>query len=297
MINSYISVIIPTYRDWDRLRLCVEALLDQSLSRDLFEIIIVNNDSSDPYPSWFQEKNLLLLEESIPGSYSARNKGISFAKGDILAFTDSDCIPEKNWLQNAYSKFQDASIHRIAGKVEIFFKDKENKTFAELFEHAYAFNQKRNVEVLKGCVTANFLSRKSLFDSVGVFDNSKKSGEDFGWNRRANSKGFNLVYADNVIVKHPARREITALMLKRRRVFGGKKVFKINSVKDLIKELFYLPYLFLTTLIMPWGALFFKRKGYSFFDKLKIAVVHFCLFSAVTYEYFRLLFGGKTLRK
>src|SRR5690554_728972 len=116
-----ISVIIPTYRDWKRLRLCIEALEMQSFSAENFEVIIVNNDPSDPVPVDLRlRKNFSIIDEGKTGSYAARNAGIINSNGTILAFTDSDCIPRKDWIANSSAHFSNHSIALVGGKVEIF---------------------------------------------------------------------------------------------------------------------------------------------------------------------------------
>jgi len=95
----FVSVIIPTYRDWNRLKLCVNALKNQTYPKNRFEAIVVNNDPADPCPYCPLPDNFVLTTEGKPGSYAARNAGIKIAKGDILAFTDSDCIPYSDWIE------------------------------------------------------------------------------------------------------------------------------------------------------------------------------------------------------
>src|SRR5690554_6136694 len=90
----FVSVIIPTYHDWERLRLCLDSLNRQTYPKERYEIIVVNNDPEDVVPANFVvPNNFTILEESKPGSYAARNRAIQAAKGEIYAFTDSDCQP------------------------------------------------------------------------------------------------------------------------------------------------------------------------------------------------------------
>src|SRR5690606_5441110 len=220
--------IIPIYKDWDRLFVCLEALSRQTFSKEAFEVIVVNNEPTESVfdSSPFQSKlNLVFLHEDFPGSYAARNKGLKIAKGDIVGFTDSDCIPHDKWIENAVAYFNDDSNDRVAGKVKLFFENSKRKSAAELYESAFSFNQRRNVNKYGASITANFFTRRQFFDDVGFFDNRRKSGEDFGWNRRANNEGLSLIYADDVVVEHPARANLAGLADKKRRVLGGKKTF------------------------------------------------------------------------
>src|SRR5690606_38366783 len=122
----FVSIIIPTYHDWVRLQQCLSALNKQSYPKENFEIIIVNNDPLNNIPNNLElPSNCILILEEKPGSYAARNKGIKIAKGEIIGFTDSDCIPEIEWIKNAveYLCFN-PNCSRVAGKVNLFYQSK-----------------------------------------------------------------------------------------------------------------------------------------------------------------------------
>jgi len=161
--TPFISVIIPTYHDWERLSYCIEALDKQTYLKESFEVIIVNNDPKDQVPrDYYLPLNMTITAEGTSGSYAARNKGISLAKGEIFAFTDSDCIPDTNWLCNAVQFFEKyPEYDRIGGKVALFFSGSQY-TLAEAYEIVYAFRQDENVK--KGrSVTANMITKKKGF--------------------------------------------------------------------------------------------------------------------------------------
>ncbi len=280
-----ISVIIPTYKDWERLQLCVSALAKQELPADRFEILVVDNDSEHHPPKDFKAPaNLIFLHEIKPGSYAARNKGIKHSRGTILAFTDSDCIPDKKWLKNAYLAFQDESVQRLAGKILLFYKNPHKKTLAELYESIFAFNQKENVEIRQVSVTANFFARKALFERVGEFDATQLSGEDWGWNRRATRKGISIIYDPVVCVNHPARHKMKQLTRKTKRVSRGM-VLQQNRYQRLIK----IPRLFLNNFIRPSKKVF--KKDLPFIDQLQVTTVVFYLYLVYSFEYCKLLCG------
>lgn len=292
-----ISVIIPTYKDWNRLRLCLNGLSQQTISQDEFEIIVVNNEPKQTVPKNFSiPDNCQIILEELPGSYSARNKGIQHSSGDIIAFTDSDCIPDKDWLKNSKKYFDNSSIERIGGNVEIFYANPEKRKISELYESLFAFNQKRNVEKYAASITANLIVRREIFDKVGLFDSSKMSGEDFGWNMRATKRSFNICYKGDVIVFHPARESIKDLVKKKRRVFGGKKNFNLKSFRGICKELIYLPYIFYKQFIPQLIKVIATKKRYSGLEKLKMIYVIFILYAGVVIEYFNLLLGGSVKR-
>ncbi|WP_119394251.1 glycosyltransferase [Salinibius halmophilus] len=212
----FVSVIIPTYQDWERLDKCLHALRNQSYPKDSFEIIVVNNDvaSTPPNPM----PGVKYISEWQPGSYAARNSGIKIAQGDVIAFTDSDCIPAADWIASAVAIMEVENIDRITGPVDIFSEGKSKK-LVEAYDRAFAFNQLENVK--NGyCVTANLIVRKRLFEVVGLFDATRMSGGDVAWNKLASSMGLSISYDSNVRVLHPARNTLKQLL---------KKAIRVNS--------------------------------------------------------------------
>lgn len=223
----YISIIIPTYKDWERLSLCLNALNNQTIPKDQFEIIVVNNNPSDSPPDqFFFPENCRLIVEKKPGSYAARNSGLQIASGKIIGFTDSDCIPDKDWIKNAtlfFSNNKDCS--RIAGRIELFYKS-NHLTTAELYEKVYAFKQDFAASI-GSCVTGNMFTYKHVFEYIGPFRDDLLSGGDHEWSLRAQKRNFKIVYCENVLIKHPARLKMSELVKKSKRTgayFGKSKM-------------------------------------------------------------------------
>lgn len=214
----FVTVIIPTYKDWHRLSLCFDSLSNQSYPSKYYEVIAVNNDPNDPAPNITLPDNFRILIEAKPGSYAARNKAISVAKGEIFAFTDSDCIPNSDWIEKAVENIINGAA-RIAGHVELFYRS-EKLTYAEIFEKTFAFNQKENV-VFGNSVTANMITWRKHFDTVGLFNETLMSGGDFEWSERAQTQGIPIKYVLEVVVKHPARWNMHQLKSKIKRTIGG----------------------------------------------------------------------------
>lgn len=227
-----VSIIIPTYKDWSRLSLCLKALEEQSFPAGEFEIIVVNNNPADTIPANYHiPSNCQIIAEGKVGSYAARNAGIDLSKGTILGFTDSDCIPEKDWISNAVTYLNtNPDVSRIAGNIEIFYKS-GSPTPAELYEKVYAFKQEEIVK-LGLSVTGNMFSYKLVFDSVGKFNETLLSGGDYEWSRRAQDGGFKIVFGNNITIKHPARDKMADLIKKTKRVVGGDNVTKSEAIVD-----------------------------------------------------------------
>ncbi|CAN5384918.1 N/A [soil metagenome] len=211
--NKTFSVIIPVYNNWDQLQLCIDALENQSFEKDEFEIIVVDNASPKKMPDGFRApENMRIEYEAEPGSYSARNRGAEFATGTYLAFTDSDCIPDKDWLRNAAKLFEDSGCDSIGGEIKIF-RAEDGRKHAYIYESYHAFKQKQWVPEGKSC-TANHFVKKQLFEAVNGFDTTLKSGGDWEFSKRCVNRGYSMEYGEDVVVMHPSRKNLKAMMKK-----------------------------------------------------------------------------------
>jgi len=241
--TPFISVIIPTYHDWDRLKLCLEALKIQTYSLECFEVLVVNNDPDDLPPYKINSGNVRLLKESKKGSYAARNAGIMQAKSEILAFIDSDCIPKPNWLRNGIVSITDDSENSIvAGHVNVFPKLLNKPNIVELFSMNFELNQEKYVKI-KRFATANVFIKKNVFKSIGNFNHSLKSNGDFELATRAVNNFFSIKYCKNCVVDHPARSSFNQISIKAKRKAGGAydslSILKISVIR-LVLSIFKL---------------------------------------------------------
>jgi len=238
--EHFVSVVIPVFNDNKRLELCLSALDNQSYSENLYEVIVVDNGSKDiPAKTINSHKNVKLAQESRRGSYAARNKGLSIAKGSIIAFTDSDCIPESDWIEMGVKNLSGIpNCGLLGGKIELFFADPSKPTGVELWESLVAFQQHKYIDIRKYAATANAFTFRSVIGKVGDFNAELLSSGDREWGNRIHSSGYKLIYSDNTIVGHPARRTLKELYSKHKRIITGH--YKLNltdsSVKTLLAE-------------------------------------------------------------
>jgi glycosyltransferase involved in cell wall biosynthesis len=219
MNEPQVTVIIPVWNRPDDLRRCLASLTEQTLRRDGYEVIVVDNGSTDTTPEVARAAGVTLLEEPKPGSYAARNSGIAAARGEWLAFIDSDCRADRDWLRAALEAGR-ANPHAgvIAGRVEL---EADGAGLCDAYERLFAFNQEKLAKQGRA-VTANWLSPAALIRELGGFRADLKSGGDVDLAKRMAAAGRPVAYAPRMIVYHPARATFAALTGKARRVVGGQ---------------------------------------------------------------------------
>lgn len=210
-----ISVIIPVHRDWDRLALCLQALREQTLPREAFEIVVVENDRSARAPAE-RPADVVYAHQPSGYSYAARNLGIARSRAPLLAFTDADCIPAADWLARGVAALEQADL--IGGQIRMVA---QRRTVAAGYDLAFGLRQAQFFRDWGGFATANLLLRRQVIDRIGVFDARLESGGDFEFTRRAAAAGLRLAYAEEVVIAHPARETLASLLAQSARTARG----------------------------------------------------------------------------
>ena len=288
------SVIIPVFRHWNVLSLCLKCLEAQSFPAEQFEIIVVNNDPSAPPPSDFSlPSNARLIEEPQKGSYAARNAGLAVARGDVLCFTDADCQPGPKWLETAVSHLQNQDgPARIGGPIELIMSQ-HGRSWSEVYEKLTAFNQRRYIEGFHWSATANMCTNAATFDLVGPFDTSRFTGGDSEWGRRAQVAGVPITFVEDLCVGHPSRATFRALSQKARRKTGGKVLEKANQkgrLRYTAEYLLGLPFRFIPPIVTRFR--FLRRTDAPLTERLQAYVIFYLLRVVRNIETGRILLLG-----
>lgn len=224
MNRPFVSVIVPVFNDAIRLQRCLQALAEQTYSTGQYEVVVVDNGSasSEHIPQLVANFPFAkyVLEPS-PGAYTARNRGLTVARGDVLSFTDADCIPATDWLEKGVvclAANPDCGL--VAGRIELFFRgDRANPI--ELYESVTAFPQARLLAEQHGAATANVFTWRAVVDAVGPFNSALRSQGDLEWGKRVFDAGYQQIYAEEVLVSHPARYTLEQLRRRTVRLAGG----------------------------------------------------------------------------
>ncbi len=194
-----ISVIIATYNRATLLHRQLRSLQKQDLDASDFEIIVVDDGSTDYTDEVVRHmqktmNNLSVIKQDNQGPAVARNKGASVAKGSILAFTDDDCLVDANWLSIIKKKFSDESILGLQGRTTTVKKLVTPLTHQVLNEHGDYSTP-----------TCNAAYRASVFSKVGGFDPEfpfQNEDADLSW--RVRERGI-IQFVPEMHVLHPPR--------------------------------------------------------------------------------------------
>jgi len=210
-----VSVVVPVRNGARTLPLCLSALLAQNYPADRLEILCVDNGSTDESVAVMQRfaPHVQILRAERRGPSAARNEGMRRARHRWLAFTDSDCVPDPDWLA-ALMRFASSSRRAdlMGGRVIAYQPTTDVERFSErLFDQRRALCEFRPPYALSG----NLMLGRDTLAALGGFDESFLRGQDVELSYRAfftNNATFG--YVDTAIVAHVNPRTAAALWCK-----------------------------------------------------------------------------------
>lgn len=199
-----ISVVVPFYNSEKYIIRCIDGLLNQEYPADGYELIFIDNNSTDSSADIVKRyPRIKLITQDKRGSYAARNRGINEAAGEIIAFTDSDCVPSAGWLKEIDNVMSDPGIGIIVGGYQL---GRSSYFLSLLEDYENAKNEfifRSGKKELYYAYTRNMAVRKRLFDEIGPFL-EKPRGSDVIFLRRCIDRySCNLVcYSPGINVRH-----------------------------------------------------------------------------------------------
>jgi glucosyl-dolichyl phosphate glucuronosyltransferase len=169
-----ISVVVCTYNRADLLRTALESLCNQDIDRSLYEIIIVDNNSTDDTRSvvegFTDHGNVQYIFEKKPGPSHARNAGWKQARGEYVGFFDDDAKAPENWLTVADRIIRDTSPDIFGGPYFPYYTSERPAWFKEEYESFRPWSEPRILAVTEHLCGTNIFFRRSLLEMSGGFD-------------------------------------------------------------------------------------------------------------------------------
>ena len=198
-----LSVVITAYNEEKNLPGCLTALINQTLPKDDFEILVVDNNSKDNTVEIAKSFGASVVSETRQGNTFALSKGLSSANGEVLVSTDADTIADKDWLRVILNTFEDKKVAGATGSVKI---NSGNGFFDFLSEKFYEYFFRFNFLIGKPHFCGfNFAIRKSVFDEIGGVNEKFTMSPDVDLGLRAAKKG-KIKFVSNMTVLTSIRR-------------------------------------------------------------------------------------------
>lgn len=260
-----ISIIVPFYNSEKYINDCVESLLTQKFPSDDYEIIFIDNNSTDSSSDIVKCcPRIKLVLEMKHGAYPARNRGIREAAGRIIAFTDPDCTAFPDWLAEIETAMADPAVSVVLGRNLLrnnslllsMIQDYENE------KEIYTFGS-NDGSIFFGH-TNNMAVRQELFDDLGMFVERER--------------GADTIFVNGVVKKHSSRavvyREsmrVTHMEIENPLDYY-KKIFIYGRSRKLYSHIVNIPPISFPKRLAIYKNLI-KRKNYSYLKSAALFIL------------------------
>jgi cellulose synthase/poly-beta-1,6-N-acetylglucosamine synthase-like glycosyltransferase len=206
-----VSVVVAVYNAEDTLRDCVESLLQLDYRSDRLELLCVDNASTDGTPGILAAygSRLRILREAKRGPAAARNEGLRHATGEIVAFSDADCVVDRAWLRHLLTPLCDRAVGAVGGKILSRRPCNSIEAFGQqVHDHDRAINRFAPPYI----ITMNWASRLDVLRAVGLFNEDFLRCSDVDLSYRLVQAGYRLVYEPRAVIYHRNERTPWGLM-------------------------------------------------------------------------------------
>jgi glycosyltransferase involved in cell wall biosynthesis len=221
MNNADFSVIVPFHNAEKYIERCARALLSQNYPRDRYEILMIDNNSTDSSAEIAASfEGIRVLREPKQGSYAARNRGLAEAQGRIAAFTDPDCVPVNDWLARINAAMtrpevglvmgdrQFATDEGVLGMLAVYESKLAARVFSEpTMDSYYAY-------------TNNMAVRMPILKKLGGFHEAERGSDSVFLRAAVREYGTSIVaYVPDASVRHL---EISSIgeYLRKKTIYG-----------------------------------------------------------------------------
>jgi len=213
-----VSVVVPVKNGAPHIRELLDSLMHVNYDKDKLEIIVVDGNSTDSTKEIVSQYPVKILTEERPGLNAARNTGIKHSSGEIIAFTDFDCVVSKDWIRKTVENFQNPQVGCVGGNALGYYDHFLSHYSDESIIPVLRMFKKREVlDAVKppqrypaGC---NMAIRREALKKVGIFDESVKYGFDEDELVERICKGeYKFVLDPDVLVQHKHRSTLRNLL-------------------------------------------------------------------------------------
>jgi glycosyltransferase involved in cell wall biosynthesis len=207
--NILISVIVVMKNAEKTITQCLDSLFAQDQPAEQYEVIVVDGGSKDRTLSIVENYPVKIIKDDGGSISHGRNLGVQASRGEFVAFTDSDCVVQGDWLRSLITELQnrcdiialggpnltndsDFPLSKVIGYMQETFLGSGGSP------QSYAIKEPRYVYSLPNC---NVMYKKRVFNEE-TFDDGFNIGEDCDFNYRLRKRGYSFLYFPNAVVWH-----------------------------------------------------------------------------------------------
>lgn len=240
--QPFCSIVIPAFNEEKHIEECLIALKNQVYPENKFEIVVIDNGSSDntrDIAEVYADKVIYFPNGNVGG---VRNHGFKNSSGEVVIFIDSDCVTDETWLERAVQMYA-LEPHTVLGGIYVCRKSPnwiEKYWFLETGKDRVLENS-----LLGGCI---IISREN-FESVGGFREEMSSGEDSALTKDLRNQGIAVKITPLLKVTHLGNPTTIKAFLKRQSWHAES--YLSNKKDNISNPVFWLVVIYPFTFIIP----------------------------------------------
>jgi len=196
------SIIVPVYNESQTIERCLRSLLNQTMARESYEILVIDDGSTDGTDRIAKKYPVEYYFQANQGAASARNLGARYARGKIILFTDADCEVTANWIEEMVIPFGDPEVIGVKG----FYRTSQRELIARFVQKEYEAKSRYLLKskYIDFVDTYSAAYRKDVFLKAGGFDTQFRtaSAEDCDLSYQLSIQGYKMVANPHAVVFH-----------------------------------------------------------------------------------------------
>ena len=223
-----VSVVVPVRDREHVIGACLDSILASDYPADRLEVVVADNASTDGTADVLRRygARIRVVYETKRGPAAARNAGLRAARGEVIAFTDSDCIVDRAWLAHIVAPLADRNVGAAGGCKRAFPSGSDVEHFGErIHDHARAIHEFRPPYL----ITMNVSARRELLQQIGGFDERLLRCEDVDLSYRIAQAGYRFAYTPDAVIYHRNRSTVPELIVEG--YAHGFHAVKLDSVQ------------------------------------------------------------------
>jgi glycosyltransferase involved in cell wall biosynthesis len=233
-MEKQISIVIPTFNSAQVLKACLESLANQTVGREKYEVIVVDDGSTDETKDIVAKYPVRYIHQQNRGPAAARNNGVNHAQGEVVLFTDADCEPEPNWIEEMIKPLNDNQVVGVKGA----YKTRQKELVARLvqIEYEHKYERMKKFKYIDFIDTYSAGYRKDVFLKYEGFDERYPgaSVEDQEFSFRLAHDGYKMVFNPEAVVYHKHSAYLTGYLRKKYKI-AFWKAFLLRRHPEKVK--------------------------------------------------------------
>jgi cellulose synthase/poly-beta-1,6-N-acetylglucosamine synthase-like glycosyltransferase len=195
-----ISVVVPAYNAAATIAECVRALNEQTVPRTSYEVIVVDDGSTDATAAIAARCGAAVLTQPNAGPAAARNAGVAAARGSVVLFTDADCAPAPDWMAEMLAPLADPQLAGLKGVYRTYQKGPCARFVQLEYQERYDHTARCPYVDLVDTYAAGY--RREVLLASGGFDRRFRYLEDQELSFRLADAGYRMAFAPHAAVYH-----------------------------------------------------------------------------------------------